>query len=437
MVDSSERGAKNVEIADGQSSATLEVTTNDDETWETSTRVIMRIAPGDYTISSSAGSRSVSVLDNDFPDARAMLEVLPSTVDEGGSVTASVTVTTDFDEGPNEGGGTIRLSTVDGTAANGADYTAPTTAAGLLSFTASDFDRIDLDDDPAVEDWRYRTTKQVTIPIADDTTSENAETFTVSIEKVTTGPMPTDINITLAEPKARTVSIDANIAPTVTRPTVTRPSVTRPSVTRPSVGTVQPPPGAGTESKTDEATGTEFSDTADLGVHTAAVTALADDGVLDGTGCGDGRLCPRAPLQRWEMAVWLVRILDGTDLDPADASRFDDIDADTWWAAHVERLIDLGITEGCAVEPLRYCPDEPVTRDQMASFLKRAFRIADAESGGFVDTRGNTHEASIDDLYAVEITEGCATEPLRYCPADDVTRAQTASLLDRARNRDV
>ena len=183
-------------------------------------------------------------------------------------------------------------------------------------------------------------------------------------------------------------------------------------------------------------TGTEFSDTADLGVHTAAVKALADDGVLDGTGCGDGRLCPRAPLQRWEMAVWLVRFLDGTDPAPADTSRFDDIDADTWWAAHVERLIDLGITKGCAEEPLRYCPDEPVNRAQMASFLKRAFQIAGADSAGFVDTRGNTHESSIDALYAAGITNGCVTEPLQYCPADPVTRAQTATLLDRARNRD-
>ena len=206
MVDASEKGSKNVEIADGQSSATLKVPTNDDETWETSTTVIMRIAPGDYTISSSAGARSVSVPDNDFPDARAMLEVLPATVEEGSSVTASVTVTTDFDQRPNEGGGTIRLSTADGTAANGTDYTAPTTAAGLLSFAASDFQPIG---------GHYQATKQVTIPIVNDTVSEDAETFTVSIEKATTGPMPTDANITLAEPKARTVSIDANIAPTV------------------------------------------------------------------------------------------------------------------------------------------------------------------------------------------------------------------------------
>ena len=41
----------------------------------------------------------------------------------------------------------------------------------------------------------------------------------------------------------------------------------------------------------------------------------------------------------------------------------------------IEGIRAAGITAGCAVEPLRYCPDETVTRAQMASFLVRAFRL--------------------------------------------------------------
>lgn len=41
----------------------------------------------------------------------------------------------------------------------------------------------------------------------------------------------------------------------------------------------------------------------------------------------------------------------------------------------IEGIRAAGITAGCAVEPLRYCPDETVTRAQMASFLARAFRL--------------------------------------------------------------
>ena len=48
-----------------------------------------------------------------------------------------------------------------------------------------------------------------------------------------------------------------------------------------------------------------------------ALEALDAQGVLAGTGCGDGLLCPGEPIARWEMAIWLVRVLDGSD--PADA----------------------------------------------------------------------------------------------------------------------
>ena len=46
-----------------------------------------------------------------------------------------------------------------------------------------------------------------------------------------------------------------------------------------------------------------------------------------------------------------------------------------------EALYRAGITRGCAVDPLRYCPDRPVTRAQMASFIIRALNTAPAPTG--------------------------------------------------------
>lgn len=37
-----------------------------------------------------------------------------------------------------------------------------------------------------------------------------------------------------------------------------------------------------------------------------------------------------------------------------------------------EALRTAGVTAGCSTSPLRYCPDQPVTRAQMASFFVRA-----------------------------------------------------------------
>ena len=67
----------------------------------------------------------------------------------------------------------------------------------------------------------------------------------------------------------------------------------------------------------------------------------------------------------------------------------------------------------------------------MASFLVRAFDLAEAPSAKFTDTRGSTHETSIDRLFAAGITVGCTQDPLRYCPNNPVSRAQMATLLNR------
>ena len=166
-----------------------------------------------------------------------------------------------------------------------------------------------------------------------------------------------------------------------------------------------------------------------------AVAALAADGVLVGTECGPGLFCPGDSIPRWLMAVWLVRVADGKDPEPVSASRFVDVDSGQWWAAHAERLAELGITLGCSAEPARYCPDLPVTRAQTASFLKRAFSLDPAAPAGFTDTDANLHAAAIDALHDAGITKGCSDDPLRFCPNQATKRIQMAIFLNRVRNR--
>ena len=170
--------------------------------------------------------------------------------------------------------------------------------------------------------------------------------------------------------------------------------------------------------------------------HGASIEALAELGVLDGTECGEGLFCPRDPVHRWVMAVWLVRILDGAEAPAGSESsgpvRFVDVDPDEWWAPYVERLAELDVTKGCAVGPLRFCPEGFVTRAQMASFLVRAFELDPVPDSGFVDIDGNVHESNIDALVASGITQGCSLDPLSFCPRDDTTRAQMATFLKRA-----
>ena len=179
---------------------------------------------------------------------------------------------------------------------------------------------------------------------------------------------------------------------------------------------------------------TTFTDVNPEGVHAPAINALAADGIFVDTECGEGLFCPDQPIQRRTMAIWLIRILGG-DPPTVGESRFDDIAHGQWWIRYAEALADRNITLGCATNPPRYCPDRSVTRAQMASFLVRALQLPEAQTpAGFTDTEGNTHQANIDTLAAAGITLGCDTDPLRYCPDQPVTRAQMATFLHRALN---
>ena len=177
---------------------------------------------------------------------------------------------------------------------------------------------------------------------------------------------------------------------------------------------------------------TAYTDVDPEGVHAPAIAALATDGIFVDTGCGPDQFCPDQPIQRWTMAIWLIRIL-GDHPPVVGVSRFTDIAQGQWWTRYVEALADRNITLGCAANPPRYCPDRSVTRAQMASFLVRAFQLPPAPTpAGFADIEGNVHATNIDALAAARITLGCDTDPLRYCPDQPVTRAQMASFLHRA-----
>ncbi|MEA3503429.1 MAG: S-layer homology domain-containing protein, partial [Actinomycetota bacterium] len=83
-----------------------------------------------------------------------------------------------------------------------------------------------------------------------------------------------------------------------------------------------------------------------------------------------------------------------------------------------------------------YCPSATVTREQMASFLVRALDLP-AGSAEFTDTAGSIHASDIERLAAAGITKGCNPPTNdRYCPKNPVTREQMASFLTRALHLD-
>ncbi|HUE98253.1 MAG TPA: S-layer homology domain-containing protein [Anaerolineales bacterium] len=117
---------------------------------------------------------------------------------------------------------------------------------------------------------------------------------------------------------------------------------------------------------------------------------------------------------------------------------FSDIQSNYWALNFIERLYSAGITGGCGANPLNYCPEEMVTRAQMAVFLERGMRGSSYNppgvggSTGFGDVQP-THWAGawIKQLATDGITGGCGSG--NYCPESPVTRAQMAVFLLRSK----
>ena len=103
--------------------------------------------------------------------------------------------------------------------------------------------------------------------------------------------------------------------------------------------------------------------------------------------------------------------------------------------ADIEWLAAKGITRGCnPPKNDRFCPDDYVTRGQMAAFLVRALSYTDDGGGNkFVDDNGHVFEADLDRLATAGVTRGCnPPKNDRFCPDDYVTRGQMAAFLHRA-----
>jgi hypothetical protein len=152
-------------------------------------------------------------------------------------------------------------------------------------------------------------------------------------------------------------------------------------------------------------------------------------------GCGNGNYCPASPVTRAQMAVFLLRAEHGSSYAPPSASGnvYGDVPAGYWAAAWIEQLAAEGITGGCGSG--KYCPDNTVTREQMAVFLLRAKYgsgyLPPAASGTvFVDVLASHWAGSwIEQLVSEGITAGCSTG--LYCPIQAVTRDQMAVFLIR------
>ncbi|MCC6363758.1 MAG: VCBS repeat-containing protein [Bryobacterales bacterium] len=154
------------------------------------------------------------------------------------------------------------------------------------------------------------------------------------------------------------------------------------------------------------------------------------------SGCTGTSYCPDGNTTRGEMAVFIVRGLLGTDsFSYSPAPYFTDVAATHPFFKFIQKMKELGITSGCTAST--YCPDEPVTRGQMAVFIVRArFGLTSGQTFPvgiapyFGDVAG-THAffSFIQKMKELGITSGCTATT--YCPDATTTRGQMGVFIIR------
>ena len=119
-----------------------------------------------------------------------------------------------------------------------------------------------------------------------------------------------------------------------------------------------------------------------------------------------------------------------------DNCPFVDVSAGFWAQDYIYAIFDAGITTGCSQNPLKYCPANAVTREQMAAFIVRAVEgEPPADYCGTVSPFSDVSPSYFFCKYIKRLSELGITTGFgdgTYRPKNNVTRAQMAAFLARA-----
>jgi hypothetical protein len=103
---------------------------------------------------------------------------------------------------------------------------------------------------------------------------------------------------------------------------------------------------------------------------------------------------------------------------------------------YIQALYDGGYTAGCGTNPLRYCPDNTLTRAESAVFMLRGMEgvtyTPPTDPSGYVFTDDWSSPTIswgrpwAEGMWDESLTAGCSASPLMFCPARQLTRAEAS-----------
>jgi len=165
------------------------------------------------------------------------------------------------------------------------------------------------------------------------------------------------------------------------------------------------------------------------------IESLFQIGVTGGCSTNPPNYCAKDKVTRAQMAIFLERFMrPNASLPTATGTKFNDVALSTFGVREIELFSSDGITSGCSANPPLYCPGAFITRAQMAVFLLRVLNGAQftppPAQGIFNDVPSNAFAADwIEELARTGITGGCGNN--NFCPDNSVTREQMAAFINR------
>ena len=165
----------------------------------------------------------------------------------------------------------------------------------------------------------------------------------------------------------------------------------------------------------------------------ASIHALAGANVT--AGCRNGYFCPDETLAPGGATVWLLLAREGYTYTPAAPDGlFQDVPLDGPQAPFIEELVRRGVAEGCDAD--RFCPDQPLARADMAVMVIRMLEGVRfkplAGQPMFLDMLDEPRAPWVDEAVRRGLFAACTEGPQSFCPDAAITRADAAVSVVKA-----
>ena len=150
-------------------------------------------------------------------------------------------------------------------------------------------------------------------------------------------------------------------------------------------------------------------------------------------GYEDGTVRPNGSISRAEVATVLFRLLkdDVRTQNLTKDNAYSDVPDTAWYSTAVSTLSKMGVISGYPDGTFR--PNAPITRAEFAAMIARFDETAKSADTPFTDISGHWAENAIGKAYGNGWVEGSSKTV--FCPESNLTRAETATLLNRVLHR--